>query len=158
MIVQHKLKFYCLYNFLHFMKKNVYFVAFDIGTKNIGIAISHYRIKIVHPIGVFKIFNGKPNWLIIQKFFNEWKFLKIIIGLPLNMNGTEQPFTLQVRNFSHQIQNRFSYPIIFHDERLSTFEAKSRLKNNNFCFIKKDNVDALSAAVILESWLYQQQK
>ncbi|MCR3755262.1 MAG: ribonuclease H-like domain containing nuclease [Candidatus Westeberhardia cardiocondylae] len=141
------------------MEKYSSFVAFDVGTKNIGIAISHNITNIVHPIGTFKIINGNPDWAKIKDFLNEFKYLKsIIVGFPLNMDGTEQLFTFKVRKFSNQLQNRFNYNIIFHDERLSTFEAKLFLINSGKSFkkLKKDEIDAQSAAIILESWMYQQ--
>ncbi|CEN32228.1 Putative Holliday junction resolvase [Candidatus Westeberhardia cardiocondylae] len=141
------------------MNKCFYILGLDVGTLNVGVAISQNVTKIAYPLGTFKIFRGIfYNWGEMDKIFDEWKLIHtIVVGLPLNMDGTEQNFTFEVKKFSNRLQNRFNCRVVLHDERLSTFEARCELLNNrkNRRFNKK-LIDAKAAAVILESWLQQE--
>ena len=80
----------------------------------------------------------------------------IVIGLPLNMDGTEQPLTARARNFANKIHGRFGVKITLHDERLSTVEARAGLfEHGGFRALNKGSVDSASAVVILESYFEQ---
>ena len=80
----------------------------------------------------------------------------ILIGLPLNMDGTEQPLTARARNFANKIHGRFGVQIILHDERLSTVEARAGLfEHGGFRALNKGSIDSASAVIILESYFEQ---
>ena len=80
----------------------------------------------------------------------------IVIGLPLNMDGTEQPLTARARNFANKIHGRFGVQIILHDERLSTVEARAGLfEHGGFRALNKGSIDSASAVIILESYFEQ---
>ena len=80
----------------------------------------------------------------------------ILIGLPLNMDGTEQPLTARARNFANKIHGRFGVAILLHDERLSTVEARAGLfEHGGYRALNKGSVDSASAVVILESYFEQ---
>ena len=76
-----------------------------------------------------------------------------MVGLPLNMDGTEQLLTARARNFANKIHGRFGAKVILHDERLSTVEARSGLfERGGFRALDKGSVDSASAVIILESY------
>ncbi len=80
-----------------------------------------------------------------------------LLGLPLNMDGTEQPVTAQARKFANRLHGRFGIQIDLHDERLSTVEARANLfDRGGFRALDKGSVDSASAVVILESWFERQ--
>jgi len=80
-----------------------------------------------------------------------------VVGLPLNMDGTEQPLTARARKFANRLHGRFGVQVELHDERLSTVEARADLfDRGGFRTLDKGSVDAASAVIILESWFEKQ--
>ena len=131
-------------------------MAFDFGTKSIGVAIGQEITATARPIASLKARDGIPDWEQLQKLLNEWKPDLVVVGLPLNMDGTEQPVTACARKFANRLQGRFGQKGVLHDERLSTVEARSHLfASGGFRALDKGRVDAASACVILESWFEQ---
>ena len=83
----------------------------------------------------------------------EWKPDVVVVGLPLNMDGTEQELTLRARKFANRLQGRFCVNVQLQDERLTTTEARSEIfDRGGFRALKKGKVDGISACLILESW------
>lgn len=101
------------------------FLGFDFGTKSIGVAVGQRITATARPLPALKAQDGKPDWNVIEKLLKEWQPEAVIVGLPLNMDGTEQPLTARARNFANKIHGRFGVAILLHDERLSTVEALS---------------------------------
>ena len=131
-------------------------MAFDFGTKSIGVAIGQEITATARPIASLKARDGIPDWEQLQKLLNEWKPDLVVVGLPLNMDGTEQPVTACARKFANRLQGRVGQKVVLHDERLSTVEARSHLfASGGFRALDKGRVDAASACVILESWFEQ---
>ena len=133
------------------------FLGFDHGLKNIGVAVGQELTKTASALTVIKARDGIPNWDEIQKLIDEWKPQLLIVCLPLNMDGTEQKMTKVARKFGNRLNGRFQLPVEWQDERLTTFEAleqlgiRSKLQANH-----RDDVDRISAQLILQSWLNEQ--
>lgn len=131
-------------------------LAFDFGTKSIGVAIGQRVTGTARPLNALKAQDGTPDWKLIEKLLKEWQPEAVIVGLPLNMDGTEQPLTARARNFANKIHGRFGTKIILHDERLSTVEARAGLfERGGFRALNKGSVDSASAVIILESYFEQ---
>ena len=131
-------------------------VAFDFGTRSIGVAIGQRITGTARPLTAIKAQDGTPDWNIIGRLLKEWQPEAVIVGLPLNMDGTEQPLTARARNFANKIHGRFGVAITLHDERLSTVEARAGLfERGGFRALNKGSVDSASAVVILESFFEQ---
>lgn len=131
-------------------------MSFDFGTKSIGVAIGQCVTYTASPLTAINACNGVPDWLHMAKLLNEWQPRICIIGLPLNINGTEQPLTFLVREFARNLHNRFSIAVSLHDERLSTVEAKANIfAQGGYRALVKKNIDAKSAVIIMESWFEQ---
>lgn len=131
-------------------------LAFDFGTKSIGVAIGQRITGTARALTALKAQDGTPNWGAIEKLLKEWQPEAVIVGLPLNMDGTEQPLTARARNFANKIHGRFGVQITLHDERLSTVEARAGLfERGGFRALNKGSVDSASAVIILESWFEQ---
>ena len=128
-------------------------LAFDFGTKSIGCAVGQSITGTAQALPAFKAQDGIPNWDAIEKCLKEWKPDVVVVGLPLNMDGTEQDLTLRARKFANRLQGRFGLNVQLQDERLTTTEARSEIfDRGGFRALKKGKVDGISACVILESW------
>ena len=129
-------------------------LGFDYGLKNIGVAVGQDLTQTANPLTVIKARDGIPNWNDIEALITEWQPKLLIVGLPLNMDGTEQEMTAAARKFGNRLNGRFQIAVEWQDERLSTFEAleqlgiRSKLQSKN-----RDDVDRISAQLILQSWL-----
>lgn len=131
-------------------------LSFDFGTKSIGVAIGQRITGTARPLTALKANNGNPDWTQIERLLKEWQPDEVIVGLPLNMDGTEQPLTARARTFANRVHGRFGVAVTLHDERLSTVEARAGLfENGGFRALNKGSIDSASAVVILESYFAQ---
>ncbi|MFW9286198.1 Holliday junction resolvase RuvX [Glaesserella parasuis] len=132
-------------------------LAFDFGTNSIGCAVGQSITGTAQGLSAFKAQDGIPNWEQIGKVIAQWQPDLLVVGLPLNMDGTEQPLTQRAKKFANRLNGRFNLPVELQDERLTTVEAKSEIfARGGFNALKKGKVDAISACLILESWFEQQ--
>ncbi|MCW7549798.1 Holliday junction resolvase RuvX [Photorhabdus sp. APURE] len=131
-------------------------MAFDFGTRSIGAAIGQEITGTARALTSFKATEGIPNWQQIEKLLKEWQPDLVIVGLPLNMDGTEQLVTAQARKFANRLHGRFGVQVQLQDERLTTVEARAHLfDRGGYKALNKGKVDATSAVIILESWFEQ---
>lgn len=132
-------------------------LCFDYGTKSIGVAVGSELTGSATLLTALKAKDGIPDWLQIERLIKEWQPQLLLVGLPLNMDGSEQEFTARTRKFANRLHGRFGLPVTFHDERLSTADARSRLfADGGYRNLSKDKVDSLSAQIIFEGWYEQQ--
>ncbi|WNN43642.1 MULTISPECIES: Holliday junction resolvase RuvX [Winslowiella] len=128
-------------------------LSFDFGTKSIGVAVGQQLTGTARPLTAIKAQDGIPDWNLIERLLKEWQPDRLVVGLPLNMDGTEQPLTARARKFANRLHGRFGIQVELHDERLSTVEARADLfARGGFRALNKGSVDSLSAVIILESW------
>jgi len=128
-------------------------IAFDFGIKKIGVAVGENIIKKAKPLSVLNAQNGKPNWDIVNNLIQYWQPNFIIVGLPLNINGTKQSITNKSEKFANLLKNKFDIIVKMHDERLTTVEAKSIIfKKYGFKALQKETIHSYAAKIILESW------
>lgn len=128
-------------------------LAFDFGTKSIGCAVGQSITGTAQALPAFKARDGIPNWENIGQCVQQWKPDIIVVGLPLNMDGMEQPLTLKARKFANRLSERFGIRVILQDERLTTTEARAEIfSRGGYKALNKGKVDGISACLILESW------
>ena len=131
-------------------------LSFDFGTKSIGVAIGQELTGTATLLAAIKANDGIPDWSKIEKLIQDWQPQLILVGLPLNMDGTEQPFTARARKFAKRLEERFALPVTLQDERLTTTDARSRIfADGGYRKLTKDRIDSLSAQIIFESWYEQ---
>ena len=129
-------------------------MGFDFGTRSIGIATGQEVTGTASPLTSLKANEGIPDWVQLEKLLKEWQPDLLIVGLPLNMDGTEQEMTVRARKFGQRLHGRFGFHVEFKDERLTTTDAKARLfEQGGYKALGKSRVDAVSAQLILESWM-----
>ncbi len=131
-------------------------MAFDFGTTKIGVATGQTLTQTAQPLPPLAAISGQPDWKVLEKLIKEWRPQALVVGLPLNMDGSEQEVTLQAKKFAGRLQGRFGLPVIEHDERLTTVDARSEIfEREGLKGIKSRSIDSLAACLILESWLQQ---
>lgn len=132
-------------------------LGFDFGTKSIGVAVGQEITGSASPLLSLKAVDGIPNWDEIGKLIGEWQPDLLVVGLPLNMDGTEQEMTHRARKFANRLNGRFGVKTATQDERLTTTDAKARLfELGGFKSLTKGQVDAVSAVLIIESYFENQ--
>ena len=122
-------------------------VAFDYGEKKIGGAVGQTETNTSSPLQIIFNNNDQVNWNEICVLLDEWKPDLIIIGKPLNMDGTDSEIMKKVEKFVKHLKTIYDAQYEFIDERLTTFEAKEILIEN-----KSDIVDANAAKILIENW------
>ncbi|MDX3772840.1 Holliday junction resolvase RuvX [Chromatiaceae bacterium AAb-1] len=131
-------------------------LSFDFGTKSIGVAVGQELTGTASLLPALKANDGIPDWNKIEKLITDWQPQLLLVGLPLNMDGTEQPFTVRARKFASRLHGRYRLPVTLQDERLTTTDARSRLfAEGGYRNLSKDKIDSLSAQIIFESWYEQ---
>ncbi len=129
-------------------------LAFDYGTKNIGVASGQTITRSASSLASLKAKDGVPDWTQIEKILAEWKPDLVLVGLPLNMDDTESELSARARKFANRLHGRFGVKIELVDERLTSFEAKGEVMGRGGSRDYKNNpVDSIAARLILESWL-----
>lgn len=134
------------------MLKHKIILGFDFGLKNIGVAVGQMITQSASPLVILKAKNGAPDWNEIKKLIIEWGVDALVVGLPLNMNGSEQAITHRARAFAVLLEKHFQLPVYFSDERLTTLAAKAVMHATVKGAARFDRADSISAQLIVESW------
>lgn len=138
-------------------KKPHKILGFDFGMKYIGVAVGQSITNTAEPIQSLHAIDGIPNWEEIQKLITLWQPTAIVVGIPLNLDGTKQDITFCADKFANRLKEKFKLPLYKVDETLSTWEAKRNLKipYKDQTHNKKqlDKVNAMAASILIEQWL-----
>lgn len=137
-------------------------IGIDFGHKNIGLAISVPGICISEPL---KTVPRETIWAELKQVMKEYNISKIVVGLPLRTDGSEDKITTSARRFAQEVQEKFRIPVELWDERFSTHSAEEILRTNKQRMKmgrlkpplqhhrKKKPIDHFAAALILEDYL-----
>ena len=134
---------------------NGYVVAIDFGLKYLGIAASNRLIP--RPFGITTLLaqSGKlKDWSKLEEILIEYKPHTILVGLPLNMDGSESKMSEMAKAFGESLRSRTSIPVEFVDERLSSWEVKKMEQENSKHKQKKTSkIHEKSACLIAQTWV-----
>jgi len=122
-------------------------VAFDFGEKKIGVAVGQTSTYTSSPLQVIFNNHDKVNWNEISILLEEWRPELILVGKPLNMDGTDNDMMKKVDAFYKKLESLYDAKFEYVDERLTTFEARDILKENNV-----ETVDANAAKILIDNW------
>jgi len=129
-------------------------VGFDFGMRRIGVAVGQAITKSANPLTTLPAKGGIPDWNSVTNLLQEWKPQALIVGIPLNMDGTDQPITEDAKNFAKELKKQFKLPVFGMDERLSTKDARERVfQAGGYKKLQSAEIDAVAAQLILENWL-----
>ena len=123
-------------------------LSFDFGTKKIGVAVGQTKTRTSSPLEVIFNKNNVTNWSKIHSIVEEWRPELILVGKPLNMDGTDSDIMKTVNVFFEKLNKITNIPCEYVDERLTSFEARQILLE-----IKTDLVDAHAAKILIDHWL-----
>jgi putative Holliday junction resolvase len=128
--------------------------GFDFGPRKIGIAVGQTLTGTATPLATLRSRGHKPDWAGIERLVRDWQPRAAVLGLPMRMDDTEEDWTPLVRRFGRQLQGRFGLEVHLIDERLTSRAAREALggRQDN----RADQVDAVAAKLILETWLCEQ--
>lgn len=130
-------------------------LAFDYGTKRIGVALGYAMLGSARPLNTLHVrADAVIPWDDIDALIKEWRVTHLLVGIPLNMDGTSQTITKAAKRFAAGLGKRFALPVDEVDERLSTVEARQRLfEVGGYRKIQQSQVDSVAATILLEQWL-----
>lgn len=128
----------------------MHILAFDFGVKRFGVAVGQRQTNTAEPLQEIKAKDGIPDWQFIEKLIDEWQPECFVVGLPLNMDGSESEMSKRAKKFANRLHGRYGKPSHLHDERLTSQMVKYDNPSNDY---GKNPVDSLAACLILKSWL-----
>lgn len=127
-------------------------LAFDYGTKKIGLAVGQNISCTATPLGTIKVTKGQGYWLQIDRIIQEWQPNNLLIGWPVNMDGSDSEILEKTQVFIKELQIRYSINCIKVDERLTSIIAKQTITERR---VTQFDVDSMAAQIILQAWLYE---
>ena len=128
-------------------------VAFDFGLKHIGMAVGQEITNTAQTFYSLKAESGEPNWDELDIIVRDWQPKLFVVGNPINMDGSDSDIKEKSDKFSNLIRQRYNIPVELMDERLSTREARERMKSDSGHFVDTSaDTHQISAQIILESW------
>jgi putative pre-16S rRNA nuclease len=121
-------------------------LCFDCGEKRIGAAVGQTITATATALETINTINNKPDWETISRLIKEWSPDRLVVGKPLQLDGSRQEMTDIAERFSRQLGGRYHIPVDMIEEQLSSYEARRELKSTR-------DLDAVAARLILETWL-----
>lgn len=128
-------------------------IAFDHGTRSMGMAVGQTITGTANPLPPVAVGDAMP-WEAIDAALHDWQPVALVVGIPYNMDDTEQWTTEAARNFAQSLLARTHKPVYGMDERLTTREARDVLfEKRGYHALEKTAVDSMAATLILERFL-----
>jgi len=127
------------------MPKPVMVMAFDYGTRRVGVAVGNSITRAGQALKTIAALNADALFQEIERLLIEWQPNQLVVGLPTHPDGAEHEMTAKARRFGNQLQGRFNLPVNWVDERYSSVVLEGDADMH-------DNLDAHSAALILEQY------
>jgi putative Holliday junction resolvase len=130
------------------------YLGFDYGTKTLGMAVGSTGSGLAEPLATAAVKHGLPEWSVVDRLVATWQPTALVVGLPLNMDDSENEMTRAARRFGHRLQARYNLPVHWVDERLTSVDAKNAMVEARVPWKqRKARVDKLAAQTILQAYL-----
>jgi putative Holliday junction resolvase len=129
-------------------------LAFDFGLVQIGVAVGNTLLRSTQPLAILRAREGIPDWRALEQLVRDWQPDLLLVGDPLNMDGSDSELCERARKFARRLHGRLGLPVTLVDERLTSFEAKqiSREQGHRGNY-KRRPIDSQAAELVLQSWL-----
>jgi putative Holliday junction resolvase len=129
------------------------FLGIDHGTRRIGVAYGD-DIGVATPLPAITAPDPAKQWAGLGALLRERRITEVVLGLPLNMDGSSGPKAKEVEAFAQQIRSEFGLPVHLVDERLTSYEAESTIPPSKRRDVRKAGlVDSMAATIILQDYL-----
>ncbi len=130
------------------------YLGFDFGKKHIGVAVGRSAARLAQALDTVTAHNERPDWTHITRLIEEWRPSALVVGLPLNMDDTENDMTRAAKKFGNRLRARYNLPVHMIDERLTSVAAKNVLVAAGVPSKRhKSKLDRLAAQTILQAFL-----
>jgi len=129
-------------------------LAFDFGTRRIGVAVGNTLIRIAHPLETIGGATAEVRFAAIAGLIAQWRPAMLVVGRPVHADGTTHAMTTSAEKFARQLEGRFAIPVARADERYSTRAATAALAEmaGTRPQARKAARDAVAAQQILQAW------
>jgi putative Holliday junction resolvase len=128
-------------------------LAFDFGEKRIGVAVGETALGQAHPLAVLTAHSDAERLAAIARLVDEWQPERLVIGRPTHADGTPHAMTARTAGFAQSLRTRFGLPVSEADERLTSRDAQTRLRETGrTARTMKPVLDAVAAQLILQTW------
>jgi putative Holliday junction resolvase len=129
-------------------------LAFDYGERYVGVAVGATGVGVAHPLVTIDDRAADARFAAIGELIDEWKPARLVVGLPLSLDGAPHELTRRAQRFARQLEGRFGLAVTLVDERLSSVEAEERLRAiGRGGRADKDLAHPIAAQVILQDFL-----
>jgi putative holliday junction resolvase len=129
-------------------------LGLDLGNVRIGVALSDSLGMTAQPLKVLKSEGTQKDLINLGEMVNEYEVTQVIVGLPINMDGTESKQTQKIRDFTQKLSNRLNVSVFFVDERLTSRQAERMMSESGVTSKKqRGKVDQIAAAILLQAAL-----
>ena len=131
-------------------------LAFDFGTKRIGVAVGESMIGLAHPLSEIAGEETEPRFAAIARVIEEWKPQHLVVGLPLATDGTPHELTRRAQRFARQLEGRFGLPVSLVDERYTSVEAEAAMREAGaHKAVRERRIDSAAAQLILQQYFHE---
>jgi putative holliday junction resolvase len=120
-------------------------LAFDYGTKRIGVAIGNSVMRQAQPLKTIQNKSLDETFQSIQKLVKEWEVTNFVVGLPMHPDGAEHEMTQRAKRFGNQLHGRLNLPVKWVDERYTSVVADDQ----------QGDIDGQAAVLILEQYFQE---
>jgi putative pre-16S rRNA nuclease len=128
-------------------------IGFDFGEKRIGVAVGETATGIANPLGAIAESANDARFRAIGKLVDEWRPGTLVVGRPRHSDDSEHATAKLAEKFGRRLAARHKLPVVFVDETLTSAEAEASLRGKRTRAAREGDVDALAAALILQSYL-----
>lgn len=130
-------------------------LAIDMGAKRVGVAVSDELGLTIRPVTTIERRSWKKLLRSISEQIEIFKARALVVGLPLNLDGSEGPASAEARQIAAKFELSLKIPVYLQDERLTSEEAKLRLQDIQ-TRERANDIDSAAAAIILQDFIDQQ--
>ena len=128
-------------------------IGFDFGAKRIGLAVGETSTGIANPLGAIEAEANEARLLEIDRLVAEWHPVAFVVGEPHHSDGSPHEVARLAAKFARRLAARYRIPVVMIDETLTSATAEAQLRGTRTRASRKSDVDALAAAIILQSYL-----
>ena len=135
------------------MEPDATVLAFDFGTRRIGVAVGNTLTRVAHPLATIDSGDADARWSAVRALLDEWQPQRLVVGLPVHADGTAHAMTARARDFANELARRSMLPVAFEDERYSSEIARDALAAaGRGARAERAVRDRVAAQIILQAW------
>ena len=127
-------------------------LAFDFGTRRIGVAMGNTLVRVAHPLVTVAADTPASTFAAIAALLDEWRPQQLVVGLPMHADGTPHAMTARATAFARELAQRHGVPVAMVDERWTTEAAQDLLTASKSGRGGRAERDQIAAQLILQAW------